>query len=198
MQSFLDTFTTLGGEVTRQVKFSAAASPDFSPMVDNLRASDAEGVFIIASPRDTALIAQEISLKFWKPVLFTSSWAQGEVLFQSGGKAVEGIGTIMAFDVNDPAPDLARFITNYQKQFNAAPIFSAMEGYETMLLLAAALQKTAGNAEGLAEALIGVQDFVGLTGPVRMDKYGDALRPLVIQKAKGGRFETIDKLTPPK
>jgi branched-chain amino acid transport system substrate-binding protein len=196
MQSFLDTFTRLGGEVTRQVKFSAAATPDFSPMVDNLKASDAAGVFIIASPHDTALIAQEISLKFWKADLFASSWAQGEALFQNGGKAVEGIETIMAFDVNDPAPDLVRFKAAYQKRFAAEPIFSAMEGYETMMLLAAALQKTAGDAYGLPEALLEVQDFKGLTGPLQMDSFGDALRPLVIQKAVGGRFETIDKLSP--
>ncbi|MEI8130883.1 MAG: ABC transporter substrate-binding protein [Leptolinea sp.] len=196
LRSFLESFTSLGGEVIDQLEFSAAKAPDYSPLVDDLKKTDAAGVLIIASPYDTAMIAQTISLKKWQPVLFISSWAQGQALFQSGGQTVEGMETVMAFDSNDPSPALAQFKSTYEKRFSAAPIFTGMEGYETMRLLAAALQKTNGNSDGLAESLAGMQKFEGLTGPISMDKFGDVIRPLVIQKVKDGKFETIEKLNP--
>jgi branched-chain amino acid transport system substrate-binding protein len=195
-QAFSDSFTSLGGEVTRVVKFSGAASPDFAPLVESLKPSDPEGILIIAAPANTAMIAQTIRLADWAAILFTSSWGQGEAMFQNGGKAVEGMETIMAFDTNDPSPELTQFKAAYQKRFAIDPIFTAMESYETMLLLSAALQKTNGKAQGLAEALTGVENFQGLTGQLRLDNYGDALRPLVIQKASEGKFLTIEKLYP--
>jgi ABC-type branched-subunit amino acid transport system substrate-binding protein len=69
-----------------------------------------------------------------------------------------------------------------------------MEGYETMHLLAKALLNTNGSAENLGDELISIQDYTGLTGPIKLDDYGDVLRPLDIQKINDGKFVTIKKL----
>lgn len=194
LNAFVETFKKLGGTVTVTVNFSSSQSPDFSPSIRNMKESSADAVLIIASPYDTALIAQTINLQNWTPELFTSSWAQGDTLFQTGGKTVEGMETILGFDVNDLTPELKKFNSDYRQHFGITPIFTAMEGYETMQMLAKALEKTNGSAQNLGRELIGIEDYTGLTGRVKLDAYGDVLRNLVIQKIVDGKFVTLKKL----
>ena len=142
------------------------------------------------------MIAQQIRLKGWPVPLFAAPWAQGENLLQIGGKAVEGMEIIIPFDINNPSPALRAFKTRYQARFAHPPVFTAMYGYETMQMLAIALEKTGGKATGLPQTLLELGDFEGLTGPIRLDEYGDALRPLYIQRIHAGKFETIETLSP--
>jgi branched-chain amino acid transport system substrate-binding protein len=193
-QAFSETFRSLGGNIVDQVKFSAAAAPDFAPLVKNLKTAQPDGILLIASPTNSAVIAQVIYLSGWRIPLFSSSWGQGDALIQNGGDAVEDMEIIIAIDINDPASELRDFKTRYQKLFSRPPIFTAIEGYETMQILATALKKTGGEANGLAEALMGLKNFQGLTGSIRLNEYGDAIRPLYIQKVHNRSFETIQKI----
>lgn len=193
-QAFSQTLGKLGGNVTALVEFSGAQNTVFPELLNGLKPFDPQCVFIIASPANTALIAQSIRLKNWDIPLFSSSWGQGESLIHDGGKAVEGMELLIGFDVNDPSPELQLFKDNYEKRYVRPAVFSAMEGYETMQMLAAALKKTGGDAKGLAEALLALRDFQGLTGSIHMDEYGDAVRPLYIQQVRSGKFETIQKV----
>jgi branched-chain amino acid transport system substrate-binding protein len=195
-EAFSLTFTSLGGAVASEVWFAGGSSPDFVPLVDTLQASQPDSVFIIASPVNAGILAQAIRLRNWAVPLFAAPWAQGEGLIQNGGKAVEGLETIIGFDTNASSPALLKFKENYQKRFAGQPVFSAMEGYETSRMLIEALKKTNGSAQGLAEALLGLQDFQGLTGPVRLDEYGDAVRPLYLQRVVAGKFQTVDTVAP--
>ncbi len=119
------------------------------------------------------------------------------MLFQTGGNTIESLEIIVFFNVNDQSPKLEEFKTDYQELYGTTPIFTAMQGYETMQLLARALEKTNGSAENLGSELIGIQDYIGLTGPVKLDAYGDVLRNLAIQKVIDGEFVTIRNLEMP-
>ena len=59
---FTDEFQSLGGNITDEVSFSSVTQPDFSPLLSKLRESKAEGLLIVASDIDTALIAQRARL----------------------------------------------------------------------------------------------------------------------------------------
>ena len=63
-----------------------------------------------------------------------------------------------------------------------------------MQMLAAALKKTGGESKGLSDALLSLNDFQGLTGSIRLDQYGDAIRPLYILRVNQGHFETVKTL----
>ncbi len=192
--AFSETYTQSGGIITTTEKIFSSNSEDYSKSVAKLKDSSAEAVLIIASPYDTALIAQTISLQNWSPILFTTSWAQGDMLIQTGGKTVEGIELIAFFNVNDTTPELIKFKSDYKEHFGTDPIFTAMQGYETMQLLAKALIKTNGSAKNLGKELVSIQDYVGLTGPVKLDSSGDVVRNLVVQKIIDGKFKTVKKL----
>ncbi len=189
-----ETLTALGGQIAGEVTFSGSASPDFAPLVDNLRALQPDGVFIVASATNTALIAQQMQLKHLTVPLFATPWALGEVLIQSGGQAVEGLKTVAPFDSNNPPATLQDFFTRYQERYGRDAIHTAIYGYEAVQILAEGLRKTGGKAEGLPEALLETQNFAGLTGPISLDSYGDVVRPVFLQSVHNGKFETVGTL----
>jgi len=198
-QPMADAFTgrnaSLGCLPPTRITFSSDDSPNFDLLVTQARECSPEGVLIIASPLNTAILAQAIAIQDWTPALFSSAWGQGASLIENGGKAVEGIEFVIGFDVNAPDHSLAEFKDKYAQHYTHAPMYTAMEGYETMLLLAEALELTGGSASGLSDALLSLKDFHGLTGPIRLDQYGDAVRPLVIQRVVGREFITSGTIT---
>jgi len=194
--AFAEACCALGGQVTGEESFSSAEEPDFAPLVAELYASDPEGLLIIASALDTALIAQQIRLNAWQITLFASAWAQPETLPQNGGQAVEGIEIVMNYDSNSQKSAFLEFQAHYQKRFGRAPTFAAAQAYEAVLGLAAALEKTGGQAEGLPQALLETQDFEGLIGTISLDKYGDVVRTQFLVTVQDGQFVTLAALEP--
>jgi len=193
-EAFTASFQGLGGQVTDQVAYSSAENPDFALLVAQVQANSPDGLLIIASALDTALIAQRTQLLEWRPLLFAAAWAQSEVLIQNGGRAVEGLETAIAFDVHSQAAAYLDFQARYEERFGRAPTFASGEAYEAVMVLAAALTKTDGRAEGLAEALLETQDFEGLIGKLSLDAYGDASRTHFLVAVKDGQFVTQSSL----
>ena len=194
--AFAKAYRALGGQVTGEESFSSAEEPDFAPLVAKLYASDPEGLLVIASALDTALIAQQTRLDGWQTPLFASSWAQTEALPQNGGRAVEGIEIALNYDSNSQSPAFLDFQARYQARFGRAPTFAAAQAYEAVLVLAAALEKTGGQAEGLPQALLETQDFNGLIGTISLDEYGDVVRTQFLITVQNGRFVTLTALEP--
>jgi branched-chain amino acid transport system substrate-binding protein len=193
---FVQAYQALGGQVSGEVHFFSSTEPDFAPLVAALRAGDPQGLFIIASALDTALIAQRVRLDNWQVPLFASGWAHTEVLLQNGGQAVEGIEFNVVYDANDQSPAFLDFQARYQARFGRAPTFASIASYEAVLVLAAALEKTDGQAKGLPQALAETRNFEGPIGTISMDKYGDAMRTCFLFTIQDGQFVTLDRLEP--
>jgi len=193
---FAQAYQALGGQVSNEVRFFSSKEPDFAPLVAQLRASDPQGLFIIASALDTALIVQQVRLGGWQVPSFAGGWAYTEVLLQNGGRAVEGIEFIIAHDPNDQSPAFLDFQARYQVRFGRASTFASVFAYEAVMVLAAALEKTHGQAKGLPQALLETRDFEGLTGVISMDEYGDVVRTQFLSVVQDGQFVTLDRLEP--
>ena len=188
-------FQSLGGTITSEISFSSVAQSDFSPLLLKLRASKAEGLLIIASDIDTALIAQRTRLMDWQTPLFTSCWAQTDTLINNGGQAAEGIKFEQAYALTSQSPTFLEFQARYQTRFGQAPSFGAAHAYDSFLVLAAALEKTGGRPEGLRQALLETHGFKGLTNIFSFDRFGDVERPIYLNTIRDGKFITLEKLT---
>ncbi len=194
--AFVSKYQSLGGELVAGVDFASKAQSDFAPLMVQLRAGNPDGLLIIAADIDTALIAQRTRLMDWPIALFTTSWAQTETLINNGGQAVEGLEVEIANTLNDQSPDYVDFITRYQARFRQAPTFGATSGFEAAKVLAAALQQTDGQADGLAPALVSIKNFKGLTDTFSFDRYGDVLRPFYLAVIRDGQYVDIEPLKP--
>jgi len=197
--SLADAFTTgfeqRGGTITTRITYSGKTITDFIPYVYGLRLSNPQAVLIITSPPDAGIIAQQIRLQKWDIPFFAASWARGEELLRNGGSAVEGLELIIAYDADSTNDELEAFTSRYIDRYTQEPAFTAVYGYEVIQVLAAALDKTKGQAEGLAEALTNLSNVETLTSTLALDKYGDTIRPLYIQKVQDGDFITVKQVT---
>ena len=192
---FTDEFKELGGEITDEVSFSSAKQPNFSPLLEKLHASKAEGLLIVASDIDTALIAQRERIMDNKILMFTSVWAQTETLISNGGKAVEGMKIEQAYDSTRQSEPFIDFKSRYKARFGNEASFGAAYSYEATLVLAEALKKTNGNKEGLKQALLQTHNFNGLMDTFSLDKFGDVDRSWYVSSINKGKFTMVDRLT---
>ncbi|MFH0879478.1 MAG: ABC transporter substrate-binding protein, partial [Lentisphaerota bacterium] len=193
---FFKTFQSFGGKVIAEWGFASSANPDFILELSKFRADRADSLMIIASDFDTAYIAQQTRLLGWQVPLFTSSWAQTDMLINAGGRAVEGIELEQSYAINPKTREYLHFKQQFLSRFGSTPSFGAALGYETALVLASALEKTGGNAKGLREALLNTRNFQGLVDSFSFDKNGDVVRPFYLGAVRNGEFMTIREHKP--
>jgi branched-chain amino acid transport system substrate-binding protein len=191
---FSDKFEALGGVITESVSFSSMIQPDFSLLLSKLRESKAEGLLIVASDIDLALIAQRARIMGWQVPLFTSEWGETKTVIRSGGHAVEGMKFQQSYNLASKSSVLIDFKTCYEARFGGEPSFSAAFGYETTLILAEALKKTYGKKDGLKEALLEIHNFQGLADTISFDSFGDIERPCYFNTIIKGKFIAVDKV----
>lgn len=191
---FADKYRAAGGTLVGEIGFSAAAKIDFNPILSQLRASNAEGILIITSDVDAAMIVQRTRLMGWKVPLFASAWAQTATLIYSGGQTVEGMEIEQAYALNSQSPDFLDFKKSYQDRFGQLPSFGGTFGYEAAMALASALQKTGGKPLGLRQAMLEIQNFKGLTDSFSFNEYGDVVRPFYLSVIHNNKFIVLEPL----
>jgi len=192
--TFSEKYASLGGIISGETNFSSKTRPDFSPTLAKLRSGGAEGLMIIASDIDTALIAQRVRIMDWQVPLFTSAWAQTETLINNGGKAVDGLKLEQSYALTSHTPSFTEFKSSYQARFGNTPSFGAAFGYEAALVLADALKKTAGKPDNLKKALLETRNFKGLMDDISLDQFGDVQRPFYLSAIENGKFVILGKL----
>ncbi len=184
-------FMNYGGEITATHEFSSSEMPDLTSALLEARADDVDGILILASARDTAFIAQQAHLANLHVQILTSTWAFTDDLIQNGGQAIENIITVVSHDESDQSPAYTAFKADFVERFKRTPNFGAGYGYEAVIVLANALEKTKGNKTGLAEALLETKDFEGIHGTININEYGDVIRTLYLLTIENGEMKTL-------
>lgn len=188
---FDEYFRGEGGTVGINVNFSSKTQPDFTPLIGMVRQENPDGLLIIATDSDTAMIAQRSRIMGWNVPLFTSAWAQTATLIINGGPAVEGMELEQSFPMNSQDPAYLTFHEKYTAKYGNVPAFGAVYGYESVQVLAAALRTCHGSSIGLKDALLSIRGFPGLSDTISFDRYGDVQRPSYIGAVRNGTFVDI-------
>jgi branched-chain amino acid transport system substrate-binding protein len=195
-EAFLRRFGELGGEKAGIENFSSRQKPDFAPLVRKIRATSPDLLLALTSSVDTALIAQHARIQGWDIPIVASTWAYTEDLIRNGGAAVEGIYIATDFPAACTQETYMDFQESFRDAFGKEPAFVAALSYETIQVLALALEGTGGQSEGLKEALLTIHNFQGLCGAITMDRYGDALRSVHLISVRDGRFIDLKTFAP--
>ena len=90
------------------------------------------------------------------------------------------------------APEVAAFVTAYRENFGVLPGILAASGYDTIKLLGQIVQSARPQThEALREALLGLEIFEGVTGPITFDEQGDAQKVPVLLTVSGKNLAPI-------
>jgi branched-chain amino acid transport system substrate-binding protein len=194
--NFGDEYRKQGGVIVAEVNFSSKTQPDFAPLLSVIRSENPDGLLIIATDSDTAMIAQRARIMGWQVPLFTSAWAQTGTLITQGGPAVEGLELEQSFPMNSHAPAYLEFKKRFASAYGIDPAFGAVYGYESVKVLALALKSTGGTSTGLPESLLAIKNFSGLSDAFSFDRYGDVQRPYYLGAVRNATFVDIASVSP--
>ncbi len=190
-----ENFVQMGGQVRWIYPYTTGQS-DLKEIAETLHRADADGVLLVSPAIDAALLAQYLRLAGSRARFFAASWAQTGEVIANGGQAVEGMELSAVYNAESDYAGFVEFIDRYQQRYREKPDFGAAYGYEAVLVLAEALHRTGGRAEGLPEALRTIQAFPGIQGEITITETGDCLRSIYLVRIQDGRFKTIATILP--
>ncbi len=194
---FKERFKANGGEIVVELDYNGG-DKDFKAQLTAIKAAHPDGVFVPGYYTECALIsvqAKELGLNV--PLFGGDGW-ESSVLFEIGGKAVEGnyLSTHYSPEVGT---ELSRkFVANYKQRWHGkTPDALAACGYDSALVLADAIRR-AGTTEStkLRDAIAATKDFPAVTGKITLNENRDAVKSAVILEIKNGRYQYVETVEP--
>ncbi|HLP77952.1 MAG TPA: ABC transporter substrate-binding protein [Candidatus Paceibacterota bacterium] len=194
---FKERFKANGGEIVIELDYNGG-DKDFKAQLTAIKATNPDGVFVPGYYTECALIsvqAKELGLKV--PLFGGDGW-ESSVLFEIGGKAVEGNYLSTHYHPAVGTEISKRFVENYKKRWNGkTPDALAACGYDSAIVLADAI-KRAGTTESakLRDAIAATKDFPAVTGKITLNENRDAVKSAVILAIKDGHYEYRETVEP--
>lgn len=191
---FEASFKKLGGEIVNQQSYTQG-DRDYKGQLTAIRSANPDVIYVPGYYGEVGVIAkqaQQLGIK--APMLGGDGWDATQ-LWELGGSALNGYFISNHYSIDDPSPAIQKFVTDYQGRYSKKPDALAALGYDSMMVLAAAI-KAAGGTEGpkLRDAIAKTQNFPGVTGSITLDAQRNAVKPAVVLKLQDQKYiyqETI-------
>lgn len=190
-------YTDQGGRFVGSRLYSSRAGEDWGRLAQAIRTARPDALMVCMAARDLVALAQALRPNEAGITVLGPPWPATSALVLSGGSVVEGFRFISNYSEDNAFPGFPRFQERYFKRFGWKPNFAAAFSFEAVVLLADALKRTGGNAQGLKTALADSSPHTGVIGPFTMSPDGDVIRPTFITHVKRGRFVITDSVGGP-
>ena len=194
---FKDAFTKLGGKIVAET-FCVTEDKDFSAQLSTIKPTKPDVIYAPNYYSPVALFtkqARELGLK--APVL-AGDGAQADELIKIGGKDVEGVAFTGHFHKKGATTNLAKdWIPRFEKQFKQEPnAFHALGADAYFVLLDAITRAKSTKGDAIRAALATTKNFEAISGKLSIGEDGNAVKPMVINVVKGGKFEYLTTVNP--
>jgi branched-chain amino acid transport system substrate-binding protein len=174
---------------------------DMTPQLTRIRASDAEATVIWATGPGLAIATKNHRQLGIKTPLYVSHAGNDFNYLRLTGDAANEvflpsskIYVAASLPPSDPQrPVIERFVTAYEQKYGKRPATFAGNGYDSVMILAAAIRKAGPDREKIRDALETLQDHVGVTAVYTYsptDHFGAHEDSVVMLRIKGG-FELV-------
>ncbi len=196
-QFFKREFKKLGGKIVVETKFKTG-DRDFTPQLSAILASKPDIVYAPIYYTECALIARQAREMGLNVPILAGDGVQTPELTKIGGKSVEGVYFTAHFHREMIDNERGKtFLKTYEKQ-TGKPLdaFVAM-GADAYFIILDAI-KRAGSADSvkIRNALASTKDFEGITGKITLKPDGNAIKAMVINKVKDGKFNYVTTIYP--
>ncbi|MCB1887655.1 MAG: ABC transporter substrate-binding protein [Rhodocyclaceae bacterium] len=176
-----------GGEIVAEVGLDGNQPTGFSDVASALLLPAPDAVIMIANAVDVARLAQQLRKTDPTVPLVAAEWAGSEQLIALGGRAIEGLELVQAYDRQSQAPGYLQFRQAYVARFRDEPGYASIAAYDAATVALEGLLRREGR-ETLKQTIARIATFQGLQQPVRFDPFGDAERKAFFVRVRDGRF----------
>lgn len=180
--------------IVAEAKFNKG-DQEFSAQINAVMEKKPDVIFAPSGYTEGGLLMAEAAKQGHEvPFLGADTW-ETEPLFQVGGAAASMSRFTTFFDADaTPTPESEKFLAAYAKMFGGKPKGAVTAlGWDAYMAAIAALEK-AGTTDGpaLRDALA-VVEFDGVTGHIKFDENGDAIKNMaIIKTVENGAFKYVD------
>ena len=186
---FKKEFEEEGGTIKMEQGFDLRTF-DFNVLIDEVKKTKIEGIFIVASSDTAALICQHLYKNQIDIGIYLPSWAMNSSLIKHGGRAVEGSIVVNFFDNSYKGSDYKEFAKKYNEKYGGEPGFASQFSYEAVSIIGEAVEKLDDiNSYSIKNYIENKKSFDGLQGGLNFDYYGDIERQGHIYIVDEGSFE---------
>lgn len=190
---FEERYKANGGEIVLTDNYMNK-DPDFSAQIDRFlaEASDAQILFVAGVPDDAGVIVKQFRDKGVTLPIISGDGFDTPLLLEVAGAAADNtyVGTHASLENQDPK--VQNFVKAYEAAYGTAPenAFAAL-GYDTMYLIADALNRASDNTDPAAirDAIGATAGLKGVTGTVTYENGSRVpTKSVTINKVEGGKF----------
>ena len=160
-KSSFDLFVPRAEELGAQIVAEApylAEEKDFRSALTAARDANPDAIILFSYQADGALIAQQLQQAGLAVPIVGASPIQSPDYLELGGEAVEGTYILGQFLDTDTRPQVKSVVDKYMAKYNETPDFFAMHAYDTMILIAKAIEIGGPTREGVHGALPQIKD----------------------------------------
>ena len=177
---------------------------DFSSQLTKIRNSGAQVLFTPQLYNEVALIVQQARELGWEnPIVGSDSWGSAETV-DLCGKDCFGSFFSTHYAAAGATGATKAFIDRYNKTHGYVPDDVAALTWDSLLIVATAIQATGGltgdlkkDRENVRKAMAGIEKFSGITGEMTFTPEGDPIKCAVIVRISDqGRFEFYKSVCP--
>ena len=191
---FRASFTQLGGKIVSEQSYTQG-DRDYKGQLTAIRSLNPDVIYIPGYYGEVGVIAkqaQQLGIKV--PLLGGDGWDAVQ-LWELGGDSLNNSYISNHYSVDDPKPEIQKFVSDYNGRYSKRPDALAALGYDAMRVLADAIKRS-GTTDGpkLRDAIAQTKNFPGVTGIITIDDKRNAVKSAVVLKLQNQKFvyqETI-------
>jgi branched-chain amino acid transport system substrate-binding protein len=168
-------------------------STDVRTQLSRIRTSEAEWIYLISYPKDSAIILRQMTELGLKTRILATSSFEDPLILAAPGQTTEG--SIFTSPV-PPASEnqvVADFQSAYKEKFGKEPGLVADYGFDSLLVLAEAIKAGDASREGIARGIDALKSLQGASGLIELDENGDVLKPAGIKTIKDGKYVWLEQ-----
>jgi branched-chain amino acid transport system substrate-binding protein len=193
---FSQTFKKLGGEIVVTEAYKEKDS-DFSAQLTKIKGLNPEGIYVPGYYTEVAQIAQQArKLGLKVPLMGGDGW-DSKVLFEIGKDAVNGCFLSNHYTIEDPDPDIQKFVTNFKAKYNETPDALAALAYDAAKILFDSIKRAnSTERQAIRDAIAQTKDFKGVTGVITIGPDRNAVKSAVVLEIQDGKYKYRETIKP--
>lgn len=183
----------MGGRVVYQSLY-VPESVEFRQVVDDLRGVDTDAILFLGFERENAtFIKAARTMGLTKPIVGAHS--DTPLMHSIAGNYLEGEMFYEIYDVDSPTSENRAFVARYRDRFGKNPDAYASQGYDSLRILAQAIQTTGStDCLDLSWAIRFMDRWEGANGPYKFTPTGELEdKDIVLKVYRGGKPVVIER-----
>ena len=171
---FKDAFVNAGGEVLETIEVPPGTF-DFSGLVDHVTSLEPAAVYLAAFAPATSALIKELRKQSFEGRILTTSAFTTSAIADVGQEAQDVVLTQLFFELDSEHAHVRKFVEGFEAKFSELPDLYAAYGYDSLRVLAAAVDGRPALASEVTKGLrdVSIAGFPGVTGSIQFDEKGD-------------------------